>query len=75
MYRNEEHYIFGINLSQAFDTVNRPLLINVLENILNKDEIMMLRKLTNTCLKARWNGKSTQTPFETNIGIPQGDGL
>ena len=37
---------------------------------------MMIRKfLRNTCLKIRWNGKSTQTPFETKIGIPQGDGL
>ena len=26
-------------------------------------------------MKVRWNGKSIQTPFETNIGIPQGDGL
>ena len=75
-YRDEEYYILGIDLSQAFDTVDRPLLINVLEKILNKDEIMMIRKLlTNTCLKVRWNGKSTQTSFETNIGIPQGDGL
>ena len=75
-YRDEEYYILGIDLSQAFDTVDRLLLINVLEKILNKDEIMMIRKLlTNTCLKVRWNGKSTQTPFETNIGIPQGDGL
>ena len=75
-YRDEEYYILGIDLSQAFDTVDRPLLINVLEKILNNDEIMMIKKLlTNTCLKVRWNGKSTQTPFETNIGIPQGDGL
>ena len=75
-YRDEEYYIFGIDLSQAFDTVDRPLLINVFEKILNNDEIMMIRKLlTNTCLKVRWNGKSTQTPFKTNIGIPQGDGL
>ena len=36
----------------------------------------MIRKLlTNFCPKVRRNGKSTQTPFETNIGIPQGDGL
>ena len=73
-YWDEEYYILGIDLSQAFDTVDRPLLINVLEKILNNDEIMMIRKLlTNTCLKVRWNGKSTQTSFETNIGIPQGD--
>ena len=36
----------------------------------------MIRKLlTNTCLKVRWNHKNTQASFETNIGIPQGDGL
>ena len=75
-YKDEEYYILGIDLSQALDTVDRPLLINVLEKILNNAEIMMTRKLlTNTCLKVRWNGRSTQTPFETNIGIPQGDGL
>ena len=76
MYRNKVYYTLVINLSQAFDTVDRPLLINVLEKILNNDEIMIIRKLlTNTCLKVRWNGKSTQTPFETNIRIPQVDGL
>ena len=56
--------------------MDRPVLINVLEKILSKDEIIMIKKLlTNTCLKVRWNEKSTQTPFETNIGISQGDGL
>ena len=52
-YKNEEYYILGIDLSQAFDTVDRPLLRNVLEKILSNDEIMMIRKLTNTCLKVR----------------------
>ena len=48
-YRDEEYYILGIDLSQAFDTVDRPLLINFLEKTLNNDEIMMIRKLlTNT---------------------------
>ena len=75
-YWDEEYYVLDIDLSQAFDTVDRPLLINVLEKILNNDEIMMIKKLlTNTCFKVRWNGKSTQTPFETKIGILQGDGL
>ena len=75
-YRDVEYYILGIDLSQAFDTVDRPFLINVLEKILNNDEIIMIRKLlTNTRLKVRWNGNSTQTFFETNIGILQGDGL
>ena len=68
--------ILGIDLSQAFDTMDRPFLINVLDKNLEKDEIMMIKKLlTNICLKKRWSGKSTQTPFETNRGILQVDGL
>ena len=36
----------------------------------------MIRKLlTNTCSQVKLNGKSTQTPFETGIGIPQKDGV
>ena len=49
------------------DEITISLLINVLEKILNKDKIFMIRELlTNTCLEV---SKSTQTPFETNIGI------
>ena len=45
----------------------------ILKKILNKDGIMMIRKLfANICLKVRSNGKSTQTSFETNIVISQG---
>ena len=70
MYRDKEYYIRGIDLSKTLILWTEPLLL------LNNDEIMMIRKLlTNTCLKVRWNGKNTQTPFETNIGISQGDGL
>ena len=62
-YRNEKYYILGIDLSQAFDTLGRPLLINVPEKILEKDEIMMIRKLlTNNSLKVRWNGKAHKLP-------------
>ena len=36
----------------------------------------MIRKLLKKiCLKVKWNGKSTQTLFKTNIGTSQGNEL
>ena len=62
-YSNEEYYILGIDLSQAFDTVDRLLLINVLEKILNKDEIMMIRKLLTNFSEGKMEWQKHTNPF------------
>lgn len=74
--RNDRSYrIMGIDMSKAFDSINRSKLLNVLEEILYESEYRIIRYLiTNTTLKARINGNYGNT-FYTRIGVPQGDAL
>ena len=68
--------ITGIDMSAAFDTVNRQKLIKILETILDEDEIRIIQfLLSNTTISIRANGATKQMPFISNIGVPQGDGL
>ena len=67
--------VTGIDLSSAFDTIDRYKLINLLENVIEPDELQMIKVLLNkTSLSIKMKGV-TATPFETNVGSPQGDGL
>ena len=64
-----------VDLSSAFDTIDRHKLINLLENVIEHDELQMIKVLLNkTSLTIKMKGV-TATPFETNVGSPQGDGL
>ena len=68
--------ITGIDMSAAFDTVNRQKLINILETILDEDELRIIQfLLSNTTISIRVNGATKPMPFVSNIGVPQGDGL
>ena len=68
--------ITGIDMSAAFDTINRQKLLNILEDILGDDELRMVRfLLSNTNLTIKMRGASADKPFPSNIGTPQGDGL
>ena len=62
-------------MSSAFDTIRREKLLEILKNILDEDEIRMIRfLLTNTTLEIKMANVKTK-PFESNMGSPQGDGL
>jgi hypothetical protein len=65
----------GIDMTSAFDTIDRGKLLENTTDLLGEDEWRMTRKLlTNTKLTVKLrNAKST--PFSTNIGSPQGDSL
>ena len=62
-------------MSSAFDTIQRGQLIDIAKEILNKDEIRILRVvLAETILEVKVeNAKAT--PFESNIGWPQGESI
>jgi exonuclease III len=67
--------ITGLDLTAAFDTINREELLSILEPIVNEDEMRMIRLLlSNTTLEIRTKGVQTE-PFESNIGSPQGDSI
>ena len=67
--------ILGIDMSSAFDTIDRQKLLENTTNIFGQDEWRMTEKLlSKTTLEVRLL-KTKSRPFTTNIGSPQGDAL
>lgn len=69
--------ILGLDMSRAFDTIDRNRLMKILEDEvkLDKDELRICQSLlADTCLKVKL-GKALSDPFQSTIGTPQGDGL
>ena len=65
----------GIDLSSAFDTIVREKLIVILETILHKDKLQMVKfPLKDTKLQIKMSDIEPNN-FNTNLGSPQGDGL
>jgi len=66
----------GIDMSKAFDTVDRKKLLEFLQRAnFRQSEIELIRILmANTSLTARIQGQ-TGKKFQTILGVPQGDGL
>ena len=68
-------YIIGIDMSSAFDTIDRQKLVDICEAFLDEDEARIIRRLlSNTTLEVRVKGAET-TPFISNIGSPQGGSI
>ena len=68
-------YVTGIDMSSAFDTIEREQLIDVVKEILNGDKIRILRTLlTETTLEVKAENAQTTT-FEYNINITQEDSI
>ena len=64
-----------LDMSKAFDTVNRKMLLKDLEEILDKDELHLLSKITNQPkLKIKLEGQQGEA-FKTTQGIMQEDCL
>ena len=68
--------ITGIDMSSAFDTIDRQTLLDILREIVEEDELRIIRfLLSDTIINTRINGSTKEKPFESNIGSPQGDSL
>ena len=66
-------YVTGVDMSSAFDTMNRHKLLAIAERIMDEDGQRILRVLlSETSVEVRVKGAQTKT-FTTNIGGPQGD--
>ena len=66
----------GIDMSAAFDTIDRKQLINTYHKITPRDEVRLLTKLlTEINLEIKIDSCQNHETFPTNIGSPQGDGL
>ncbi|KAG6623384.1 putative EndonucleaseReverse transcriptase [Phytophthora cinnamomi] len=71
----EVYHILGIDLSRAFDTIDRAKLMDVLRSFLDDDEVRLIQLLlADTTLSLR-SGSTTLNPFTSNLGTPQGDSL
>ena len=68
--------ITGIDMSAAFDTIDRDILLQILKNIVEEDELRLIQfLLSNTHINTRINNADINAPFTSNVGTPQGDGL
>ena len=68
--------ITGIDMSAAFDTISRSLLLDILKGIIHTDEIRMIQfLLSNTAIYPKIQGATNNKHFISNSGTPQGDCL
>ncbi len=68
-------YVAGIDMSTAFDTMNRGLLLATMAALVTVTELRLIRALlANTTLRVCVNGHLGPC-FTTSMGSPQGDGL
>ena len=64
-------YITSIDMSSAFDTIQREQLVDIVKNFLDEDEVRMIQLLLcNTTLDVRINNAETE-PFSSNMGSTQ----
>ncbi|KAK3797086.1 hypothetical protein RRG08_053742, partial [Elysia crispata] len=71
-----EFKITGIDMSAAFDTIDRQILLDIIERIVEEDELRIIRfLLSDTVINIRISGATEERPFVSNIGTPQGDSL
>ena len=68
-------HILLMDMSKAFDTVNREYLINDLRKILQPDELHIMKILLEGVQYKVKVGSTMGNPFTTNVGCPQGDCL
>ena len=68
-------HVLLMDLSKAFDTINRETLINDLKNILEPDEVHMMKILLEGVQYQIKVGNTIGDAFQTNTGSPQGDCL
>ena len=64
-----------LDMSKAFDMVSRKDLFNILQKILMKEELYLMKALLNDVQYSVKNGKFIGKEFSTNTGVPQGDCL
>ena len=63
--------ITGIDMSSAFDTIDRQTLLDILREIAEEDELRIVRfLLSDTIINTKINGATKEKPFESNIGSP-----
>ena len=65
--------IHSMDMSKAFDTVNRTTLLEDLRQIVEPDELYLIKILLQQVKLSVKVGKTLGKEFKTNTGVPQGD--
>ena len=69
-------HITGIDMSSALETIDRKLLLDILKDILDEDEMRLVRfLLSDTNISIKVKGATDEMPFLANVGTSQGDSL
>ena len=68
-------FVLMLDMSKAFDTVNRPKLMNILKELLTESELFMMHVLINDVILNVRIGSKIGRDILTAIGICQGDCL
>lgn len=67
--------IIAIDMSKAFDSIDRHKLMEVLSKITNETNCNIIRYLLHNTFLTTKIGDNKGDPFQTGIGVPQGDAL
>ena len=68
--------ITGLDMTAAFDTIDRGKLLSILKDLLEDDELRIIQYLlSETEINVQIKGNDKERPFISNIGTPQGDAL
>ena len=70
--KNETVYLIMHDMSKAFDSINRKTLLNDLQQILQNDELHLIKVMLNVELSVKC-GNFKSDYFQTDTGAPQGD--
>ena len=70
--KNETVYLTLLDMSKAFDTIQRKTLIEFLQETINADELHIMKKMLEVSLAVRCGNTISET-FPTDTGAPQGD--
>ena len=69
---DETVYLLLLDMSKGFDSIQRNTLIEDLKNVLNQDELHLIRILLDVKIATKYGNCKSQF-FSTDTGTPQGD--
>ena len=70
--KTEELHVLLLDMSKAFDSINRKKLMQDFEEFLTKDELHLIQIMLKVNLQVKIKNVKSE-PFETDTGAPQGD--
>ena len=70
--QNEKLHMIMVDMSKAFDSINRKELLNDFQKIINIDELHIIQLMLNVNLQVKIKNESSEI-FQTDTGAPQGD--